>query len=44
MSATTLAALAVLSASLLSALYNTIMKVGEDRLMLGAMAGGAAAR
>lgn len=43
MSATTLAALAVLSASLLSALYNTIMKVGEDRLMLGAMAGGVAA-
>lgn len=43
MSATTLAALAVLGASLLSALYNTIMKVGEDRLVVGAMAGGVAA-
>lgn len=42
MSATALAALAVLCAAVLSAAYNTIMKVGEDRLVVGAMAGGVA--
>ena len=42
MSAATLAALLVVCAALLSAAYNTIMKVGDDRLVVGAMAGAAA--
>jgi drug/metabolite transporter (DMT)-like permease len=37
-----LAALLVIAAALLSAAYNTIIKTGEDRLAVGAMAGGVA--
>lgn len=42
MSDTGLAALLVICAALLSAAYNTIIKTGEDRLVVGAMAGGVA--
>ncbi|MCC7045369.1 MAG: EamA family transporter [Alphaproteobacteria bacterium] len=42
MTPTALAALLVICAALFSAAYNTIIKVGEDRLVVGAMAGGVA--
>ncbi|MCC6467545.1 MAG: EamA family transporter [Alphaproteobacteria bacterium] len=43
MTPSALAALLVICAALLSAAYNTIIKTGEDRLVVGAMTGGVAA-
>lgn len=42
MTPTALAALLLICAALLSAAYNTIIKTGEDRLVVGAMAGAVA--